>query len=400
MRKMGKLEWLCCLVYFTSYVTRINYAACLAEIVVDLNITKQLASIAVTGAFITYGAGQIISGMIGDRFSPRKIITFGLAATSLVNLSMVLLPNIQLMTVFWFFNGFFQALIWPPLVRLMVENMDEKGYAHALFTVSAAASVATIFIYIMVPAAIEISGWKLAFLLSAAIGLIVSFTWMRGTIGIKESKPQKAAAVVAAEPDQQRSNTSLLIWLMPVLLAIILQGTLRDGITTWMPTYISEVFNLGTSVSILTSAILPVFSIISLRATTWLNGRIRHELKTGCLLFGIGLVCAALLNIFFSKSVALEVLLIALLAACMHGVNLMLIGQVPAFFAKYGKVSTFSGILNACTYIGSALSTYGFAVLSDAYGWSFTILGWCLIALAGTLLTLFFIKPWTKFRNQ
>jgi len=78
----------------------------------------------------------------------------------------------------------------------------------------------------------------------------------------------------------------------------------------------------------------------------------------------------------------------------------MLIGQVPAFFARYGKVSTFSGILNACTYIGSALSTYGFAVLSDAYGWSFTIIGWSLIALAGLLLTLFFIRPWTKFRNS
>ena len=399
MRKMGKLEWLCCLVYFTSYVTRINYAACLAEIVVDLQVTKQLASIAVTGAFISYGVGQILSGVIGDKFSPRKIIAFGLLASSLVNLSMVLLPTIQLMTVFWFFNGFFQALIWPPLVRLMVENMDEKGYAHALFTVSAAASVATIFIYVMVPAAIEISGWKLAFLLSAAIGVTTSFIWLRGTVGVKESKPVKVAAA-AAEPVQQRSNASLLIWLIPVLLSIILQGTLRDGITTWMPTYISEVFNLGTSVSILTSAILPVFSILSLRATTWLNGRVRNELKSSFLLSATGLVCAVLLNIFFSRSVALEVLLIALLAASMHGVNLMLIGQVPAFFARYGKVSTFSGILNACTYIGSALSTYGFAALSDAYGWSFTIIGWSLIALAGTLLTLFFIRPWTKFRNE
>jgi len=400
MRKMSKLEWLCCIVYFTSYVTRINYAACLAEIVVDLDITKQLASIAVTGSFITYGLGQIVSGFIGDKFSPRRIIQFGLIATSLVNLSMVLLPTIQLMTVFWFFNGFFQALIWPPLVRLMVENMNEKEYSHALFTVSAAASVATIFIYMMVPAAIELSGWRLAFLVSAAMGLIVSLVWIRGTKGVKESKAVKAAPTAAVEPVQQRSNASLLIWLSPVLLAIVLQGTLRDGITTWMPTYISEVFNLGTSVSILTSAILPVFTILSLRITTWLNTLVRNELKTAFLLFAFGFGAAALLNLFFSKSVVLEVLLISVLSASMHGVNLMLIGQVPAFFARYGKVSTFSGILNACTYIGSALSTYGFAVLSDAYGWSFTIIGWSLIALAGLLLTLFFIRPWTKFRNS
>ena len=138
--RMGKLEWLCCMVYFTSYITRINYAACLAEIVVDMNVTKQLASIAVTGSFITYGVGQIVSGVIGDKFSPRRIIQFGLIATSIVNLLMVFLPTIEWMTGFWFFNGFFQALIWPPLVRLMVENMGKDEYAHALFTVSAAAS--------------------------------------------------------------------------------------------------------------------------------------------------------------------------------------------------------------------------------------------------------------------
>ena len=399
--RMGKLEWLCCMVYFTSYITRINYAACLAEIVVDMNVTKQLASIAVTGSFITYGVGQIVSGVIGDKFSPRRIIQFGLIATSIVNLLMVFLPTIEWMTGFWFFNGFFQALIWPPLVRLMVENMGKDEYAHALFTVSAAASVATIFIYMLVPAAIELAGWRLAFLLCGATGLAVSMIWIRGTVGIKEGNaaPVKAAAS-AGQQDNSCSSGSLLLWLAPVLICIVLQGTLRDGITTWMPTYISEVFNLGTSVSILTSAILPVFTIISLRLSTWLNKQTRNELKTSFLLFAVGLAAALLLNVFFSRFMPLEVLLISVLSACMHGVNLMLIGQVPAFFARFGKVSTFSGVLNACTYIGSALSTYGFAVLSDMFGWSFTIISWCAIALLGTVLTLGFIKPWTKFRSE
>lgn len=397
MRKMGKLEWLCCLVYFTSYVTRINYAAALAEIVVDLNITKQLASIAVTGSFITYGVGQIISGLIGDKFSPRKVIVFGLLGSSVINLSMVVLPTIESMTVLWFFNGFFQALIWPPLVRLMVENMSETEYPHALFTVSAAASVATIFIYMMVPAAIELAGWRMAFAVSAAMGAIVSALWLRGTINVKEAKPVPAAK--PAEAKQSGATASLIVWLIPVLLAIILQGTLRDGITTWMPTYINEVFNLGTSVSILTSAILPIFAIISLKVATALNQATRNELKSAFILFATGLIAAALLLVFFSRNIVVEILLIALLCASMHGVNLMLIGQVPPFFARYGKVSTYSGILNACTYIGSALSTYGFAVLSDAFGWNFTIVGWCALALIGTISCFIFIRKWRDFRN-
>ena len=42
----------------------------------------------------------------------------------------------------------------------------------------------------------------------------------------------------------------------------------------------------------------------------------------------------------------------------MHGVNLMLISRVPAYFDRYGKISTDSGLLNTFTYIGSGISGF------------------------------------------
>lgn len=53
-RKTIYFGFLCCLVYFTSYFTRINYGAVLVEIIRDLEITKDVGSIAVAGSFITY----------------------------------------------------------------------------------------------------------------------------------------------------------------------------------------------------------------------------------------------------------------------------------------------------------------------------------------------------------
>jgi OPA family glycerol-3-phosphate transporter-like MFS transporter len=70
----------------------------------------------------------------------------------------------------------------------------------------------------------------------------------------------------------------------------------------------------------------------------------------------------------------------------MHGVNLMLVCMIPSFFQKYGNVSTVSGVLNSCTYVGSAVSTYGIALLSEAYSWKFTLFIWVLIALLGTII--------------
>ena len=70
--------------------------------------------------------------------------------------------------------------------------------------------------------------------------------------------------------------------------------------------------------------------------------------------------------------------------------------MIPPFFKKQGNVSTVSGLLNACTYIGSALSTYGIAVLSEKMGWGFTLAAWCAIAALGTAVCLLCIRPWRQ----
>ncbi len=47
------------------------------------------------------------------------------------------------------------------------------------------------------------------------------------------------------------------------MLAVVMQGFLRDGIATWMQAYLSDVFSLSNEISILTTVILPIFSIFS-----------------------------------------------------------------------------------------------------------------------------------------
>ena len=59
------------LVYVASYMTRINYGAVISEMELDTGISRAVLSMAVTGSFITYGAGQIVSGLCGDKFSPK-----------------------------------------------------------------------------------------------------------------------------------------------------------------------------------------------------------------------------------------------------------------------------------------------------------------------------------------
>ena len=86
----------------------------------------------------------------------------------------------------------------------------------------------------------------------------------------------------------------------------------------------------------------------------------------------------------------------ATLTGAMHGVNLLLICMLPQCFEKYGNISTVSGVLNACTYIGSALSTYCIAALSEVIGWQGTIFLWFLVTMVGAAVCLLCFKPWKK----
>ena len=186
---MKYLPILCCLVYFVSYVTRINYQAALSEIVTDLEITRQLASIAVTGSFITYGAGQIISGFIGDKMKPQNVILVGIIGTSFINVLVFLFPNIYFMNTVWCFNGFFQSMIWPPLVRSMSENFTLEYYKKGSTLVSVACSVATIGIYFLVSFFVEYFSWKNTFYFCAIMGIVTGRgRLLRSTFIIRERR--------------------------------------------------------------------------------------------------------------------------------------------------------------------------------------------------------------------
>ena len=90
----------------------------------------------------------------------------------------------------------------------------------------------------------------------------------------------------------------------------------------------------------------------------------------------------------------------ALIVACMHGINLMLISVVPKRFVAFGKVSTYSGLLNACTYVGASLATYGFAALAQTAGWTLTFLLWTALSLAGVTVCLAHKGRWLRFCRE
>lgn len=394
-KQVTRLVILFAATYMVSYITRINYGAIIEELIESTGHTEALLSLAVTGSFITYGVGQVISGLIGDHFSPKKLVTIGLSVSVLMNLLIPFCQNPYQMASVWCVNGFAQSFLWPPMVRILTTLLNASDYKRASAKISWGSSIGTIVVYLTAPLLITTLGWKAVFFVSASCGIIMIGVWNKFSYELpKEEHPTVSAAPKAPKKSVAALFTPLMLL---VMLAIILQGMLRDGVTTWMPTLVAETYDLGSSISILTGVVLPLFGILCFQIGTRLYMKVfTNPMICAGVFFGAGALAAGGLYLLNGVHPIFSVAFSAMLTGCMHGVNLILICMLPPFFAKYGIVSTASGVLNSCTYIGSALSTYGVALLSKQLGWNYTLLIWLAIALCGALVCLISAKPWKR----
>lgn len=397
-RKMSyaKVTLLCFMAYFLSYTMRLDLSASLLAIINDFGITKTAASYAVTGSLITYGIGQVICGILGDKISPIKLISAAMLGTVTVNVLVSFCNEMVFITVLWCFNGFFQAMIWPPLCRFLSSQTGDK-YSDAITIVGLSCYVGTLFVYLVVPFILEIAIWRYVFRFMSVLGIAMTAVWFFLTRDITMGKSEPVSD--STENKHGIWNVILISGLIPIFMVVTLQGTFRDGFQTWLPAFYHERFNLPVSSSVLSSSILPVLSIFSTLISNAIYHKLKNEIKTSALLFFIASIATVIVVLGVNLPVFIVIVLVSIISACSNGVNHMIVAIAPKRFEKYGMMSTFSGIINAFVYIGSSLSTFGFAALSDNFGWSAVLISWCVVSFAGTALAFFSMRKWGRFIN-
>lgn len=386
------LTALCTMAYFVSYLTRINLGAVMVAVVESGFAPEATVALALSACSVTYGAGQIINGYISDRTKPQHVMLFGFLLTMAMNLGVCFLRDSRYLVAMWAVNGFAQSCMWPPLVAIMASHFNMEDYDRANVWVCWGSALGTIVVYMLSPVVIELWGYRWVFLISGCMALVMALIWLfvynrkYAECG-QTASVEKERTSTAADAPHEKLTGGVLVAMGIVMLAIVMQGALRDGITNWTPTLISQTLPVDTSAAIFSGVLLPVFHMICTKVISTIHRRwIPNELVCAAVVFTVGAAAALLLALTVGSGVISSVVLLALLVGCMHGVNYLLICLTPVRFFKYGKVGLISGVLNSSTYIGSAISTYGIAFFAAAFGWKSTVLLWAVIALAGALL--------------
>ncbi|MBR6426824.1 MAG: MFS transporter [Clostridia bacterium] len=406
--------------YFCSYTTRHNYKTVISAIVESENMKMDMAAAALTGLFITYAIGQLVSGWLGDRIEPKFLISGGLALSSAMNILLPLNTNVTYMTVIWCVNGFGQALIWPPIVKTMTNFLGERDYRSSVVKVLWGGNSAVVLLYLVSPLVISLTGgWKPVFYLSSAVGFagsataFAAITAFERKYALTENDPDGSRAADRSDRDTDgvspkkrlRYGRTFIVCFALIIAIIAVHGALRDGVDAWTPSYISSVSGLGTDISILTGVVLPIFAIIS----SWLSSIVfeklhRKEMLCCGMFFALSLVCSAVLLALRSAgngtqsvpAVVITVLSLALIVGFMHAVGLICTCFVPGRFSAFGNISMIAGLVNFGSYAGSAAATYGFALVTEKTGWTGTVISWISLSVSGVLLCVACSVPWKK----
>ena len=115
-RRIVVMGWV---TYASYYLGRVNLSTAIPDLREGLHLSSQDVGLLGSGFFLSYALGQLISGHLGDRISPRKLVLYGMLLSTAMNLIFGSVAIWSVMFLAWTINGFFQSTGWAPILKLL-----------------------------------------------------------------------------------------------------------------------------------------------------------------------------------------------------------------------------------------------------------------------------------------
>lgn len=393
---------LCWTAYASTYVCRLNFSAAMPELQANAVFSETRMAAVSSVFFICYGIGQFVSGLIGDRADTRKLVFAGLLISALCNIGIFCVHTYAPLLLLWAANGIAQSMVWTPILKIASLNFDAPTRQKFGIDMSTTVPIGTLLSYAVSLFTLLFLPWQYVFLTCGLFELSVSLLWIFGTHG--RFLPKEKTPAAAAETKETKNGlgstfkAALSGGVLLMMIPIVIQGTLKDSVTQWVPAFFAGNFGSNTSFSLLLTMLLPIVNVTGAYFAKAIYKKLRSEIGTSLLFFGISIIFLLILKLFGTKSMVLALLSMAGVTNCMFAVNVMLITMVPLQFSKLGNVSTIGGLLNAVAYIGcGALNLLAGKLLETQNGWDNLFWLWIILAVFAVTVCAVCIPMWKRF---
>src|SRR5689334_24538807 len=128
----GRVFLLLCLMYFITYVDRVNLSTVAPLLKAEFHLSNSELGLALSGFGYTYAMFQVLGGLAGDRFGPRRTLTVCGLVWALATIATGLVGGLASLIVVRLLLGLGEGATFPTATRAMSNWVakESRGFAQ------------------------------------------------------------------------------------------------------------------------------------------------------------------------------------------------------------------------------------------------------------------------------
>ena len=393
-RAQAKVMWVLWLSYGAFYFCRSNLSAAIPGLEAELHLTKTEIGWVLGSLKLSYGIGQLVNGQLAERIGARRLLAIGMLASAALNVLFGLATGFYFLLFIWACNGYFQALGWPPTMRVAAAWFSPIQRGRAISVIGTGYQLAGALTFVIAGWSAEWLGWRGALYVPAAL-LVLSAFYMLATLREAPEGPASGESESSVHPAVNRPSwlttvgltlSNGRLWLLAVALGLL--NACRFGFLDWGVAHLKEVQPAGIGVSALKYSVLPLGGITGTLLAGWATDRFfgGRRVPMICAMLVLLALLALGYDAIVRTNLPLSIVTLALIGAMIFGPQVLLVGTAPVDLARRGSAAAAVGFVNFVGYLGAAAGDQVTGALVDRYDWHVAVYFWSACALGAAVV--------------
>ena len=378
-RVRGKVLLLLMAMYFITYLDRVSISTAAPFMQSELKLSTTQLGLALSAFAVPYAFFQIVGGLVGDRFGPRKVLgivgllwALATAATGLaVGMTSLIAARLGL--------GFGEGASFPTATTAMSKWMPDDQRAMAQGVTHSASRIGNAVAPLLIAGIIATLGWRASFLITGAMSLswvIVWYWFFRDEPNThKDMTPEELAELPAYVQVKDRTPVPwgpMLRRILPITFVDFCYGWTLWVYLTWIPTFFKDNYGLDLAKFALFTSLVLFAGVVGDSAGGIISDR-WYRMTGNLKLARRGVLVTGLMGSFAFTMPTIFIHNLTVAAVCLAASFFFLELTNPILWSMPMDIApthagTAAGLMNTGFGIAGILSPFIFGLLVDRTG--------------------------------
>ena len=327
--------------------------------------------------FFAYAVGKLTNGFLADHANVRRLMSFGLLCSALLNLCLGITENAVIFSILWGINGWFQSMGSAPAGVSIFQWFEPSCRGRFYSAWAGSHNIGEGISFIVTTSLVSIWGWQAGFIAPGVLCVLVAIILFFVLADRPSTQGLPPPAQCFGEPDQVsgerpsfRSQLGLLrmpvVWLLG--LACALMYVSRYAINSWGVFFLEAEKGYETIDAGFAIGVYPVLGLIGAVLSGIISDKIfKTDRHFPTFLYGVCNV-AGMLLLFYGPGGIYDLIALGTFGFGIGGLIVFLGGLTAAEYCPRDTVGAVKGLIGLFSYIAAALQEYLSGILIKTTG--------------------------------